>query len=52
MSDFTHLSKFYYNDKTDNKGFLNNFVFQNTYSYNLMRKKSKNMEISKSQIYR
>ena len=41
VSDFTHLSKFYYNDKTDNKGFLNNFVFQNTYSYNLMRKKIK-----------
>ena len=29
VSDFTHLSKFYYNDKTDNKGVLNNYVFQN-----------------------
>ncbi len=39
VSDYTHLSKFYFNDKANKKGVLNNFVFQNTYSFNLMRKK-------------
>ena len=39
VSEFTHLSKFYYNDKKDKKGILNNYVFQNTYSYNLLREK-------------
>lgn len=41
VSDFTHLSKFYYNDKKDKKGILNNYVFQNTYSYNLFKEKIK-----------
>lgn len=39
VSDFTHLSKFYYDDKKDKKGILNNYVFQNTYSYNLLKEK-------------
>ena len=43
VSEFTHLSKFYYNDKTDNKGVLNNYVFQNTYSYKLIRQKIKKL---------
>ena len=41
VSDQTHLSKFYYNDETDKKGVLNNFKYQNTYSYNLIKKKIK-----------
>jgi 2-polyprenyl-3-methyl-5-hydroxy-6-metoxy-1,4-benzoquinol methylase len=39
VSDNTHLSRFYYNDKTNKKGELNNFQFQNTYSYSLIKKK-------------
>ena len=39
ISDNTHLSRFYYDDSTDKKGFLNNFQFQNTYSYSLFKKK-------------
>jgi 2-polyprenyl-3-methyl-5-hydroxy-6-metoxy-1,4-benzoquinol methylase len=39
VSDNTHLSKFYHNDKTNKKNILNSFQFQNTYSYNLIRKK-------------
>ena len=38
MSDNTHLSKFYPNDKM-RKNILDSFQFQNTYSYNLIRKK-------------
>jgi 2-polyprenyl-3-methyl-5-hydroxy-6-metoxy-1,4-benzoquinol methylase len=41
VSDYTHLSRHYYNDRMDASGFLNNFVFQNTYSYNLVREKIK-----------
>ena len=41
VSDNTHLSRFYYDDKTNKKGELNHFQFQNTYSYNLIRKKIK-----------
>lgn len=39
VSENTHLSKFYYNDKTNKKNFLNFFQYQNTYSYNLIKKK-------------
>jgi len=46
VSKNTHLSKFYFNDKTDEKGVLNNFQYQNTYSYSLIRKKIK--KISKN----
>jgi ubiquinone/menaquinone biosynthesis C-methylase UbiE len=41
VSDNTHLSRFYYDDKTNKKGELNHFQLQNTYSYNLIRKKIK-----------
>lgn len=41
VSDYTHLSRHYYNDRVDAKGFLNNFVFQNTYSYSSIQKKIK-----------
>ena len=41
VSDNTHLSRFYYDDSTDKNGYLNNFQFQNTYSYNLIKKKIK-----------
>ena len=41
VSDNTHLSKFYHNDKTNKKGILKSFQFQNTYSYNLIKKKIK-----------
>lgn len=41
ISDNTHLSRFYYSDKTDKKGNLSTFQFQNTYSYNLIKKKIK-----------
>lgn len=39
VSNNTHLSRFYYDDKTNKKGELNNFQFQNTYSYSLIKKK-------------
>ena len=38
VSNNTHLSKFYPNDKMK-KNILDSFQFQNTYSYNLIRKK-------------
>lgn len=38
VSDNTHLSKFYHTDKTK-KNILDSFQFQNTYSYNLIRRK-------------
>lgn len=41
VSDNTHLSRFYYNDNKDKNGYLNNFQFQNTYSYSLLKKKIK-----------
>ena len=41
VSDHTHLSKFYFNDQTNKNGVLNNFQYQNTYSYSLIRKKIK-----------
>ena len=41
VSENTHLSKFYHDDKTNKNGILNSFQFQNTYSYNLLRKKIK-----------
>ena len=41
VSDRTHLSKFYYNDKMNKKGELFNFVYQNTYSFDLIIKKIK-----------
>lgn len=41
VSDNTHLARFYYDDSTNKKGELNNFQLQNTYSYNLIRKKIK-----------
>ena len=41
VSDNTHLARFYYDDSTNRKGELNNFQLQNTYSYNLIRKKIK-----------
>ena len=41
ISDNTHLARFYYDDTTNKKGELNNFQLQNTYSYNLIRKKIK-----------
>jgi len=41
VSNNTHLSKFYYNDKKNKKDELTNFVFQNTYSYNLIKEKIK-----------
>ena len=41
VSENTHLSKFYHNDKTNKNNILNSFQFQNTYSYNLIRKKIK-----------
>ncbi len=43
VSENTHLSKLYYNDNTNKKGVLDNFVFQNTYSYSLIRKKIKKL---------
>lgn len=43
VSDYTHLSRYYYNDAVDRKGVLNNFVFQNTYSYSLIKKKIKSI---------
>ena len=39
VSDNTHLSKFYHTDKTNKKNILDSFKFQNTYSYNLIKKK-------------
>ena len=39
VSDNTHLSKFYHTDKTNKSNILDSFQFQNTYSYNLIRKK-------------
>ena len=44
VSDFTHLSKFYYNDKTDKKAVLNNYVFffKILIAINLLEKKLKN----------
>jgi 2-polyprenyl-3-methyl-5-hydroxy-6-metoxy-1,4-benzoquinol methylase len=41
VSENTHLSKFYHNDKTNKHNVLDSFQFQNTYSYNLIRKKIK-----------
>ena len=41
VSDNTHLARFYYDDTTNQKGELNNFQLQNTYSYNLIREKIK-----------
>ena len=41
VSDNTHLARFYYDDSTNKKGELNNFQLQNTYSYDLIRKKIK-----------
>ena len=41
VADNTHLSRFYYNDDTNKKGELNHFQLQNTYSYNLIKKKIK-----------
>ena len=41
VSDNTHLARFYYDDTTNKKNELNNFQLQNTYSYNLIRKKIK-----------
>tara|TARA_Y100000741_G_C18257691_1_gene559581 strand:+ start:2796 stop:3545 length:750 start_codon:yes stop_codon:yes gene_type:complete len=37
-SDKTHLSKFLYNDELDKKGHPINFVHQNTYSFELIKK--------------
>ena len=39
VSNNTHLARFYYDDSTNKKNELNNFQLQNTYSYNLVRKK-------------
>ena len=39
VSDNTHLSKFYHTDKMNKKNVLDSFQFQNTYSYNLIKKK-------------
>jgi 2-polyprenyl-3-methyl-5-hydroxy-6-metoxy-1,4-benzoquinol methylase len=39
VSENTHLSKFYHTDKTNKDNVLDSFQFQNTYSYNLIRKK-------------
>ncbi len=39
VSDNTHLSKFYHNDKTNKNNILDSFQYQNTYSYNLIKKK-------------
>tara|TARA_B100001093_G_scaffold512017_1_gene581087 strand:+ start:435 stop:1202 length:768 start_codon:yes stop_codon:yes gene_type:complete len=39
VSNNTHLARFYYDDSTNKKGELNHFQLQNTYSYNLIRKK-------------
>ena len=39
VSENTHLSKFYHSDKVNKKGILDSFQYQNTYSYNLIRKK-------------
>ena len=39
VSNNTHLARFYYDDATNKKGELNNFQLQNTYSYNLIKKK-------------
>ena len=39
VSDNTHLSKFYHTDKTNKKNILDSFQFQNTYSYNLIKRK-------------
>lgn len=39
VSKNTHLSRFYYDDSKDKSGYLNNFQFQNTYSYNLIKEK-------------
>ncbi len=41
VSDNTHLARFYYDDSSNKKNELNNFQLQNTYSYNLIRKKIK-----------
>ena len=41
VGDNTHLSKFYHTDKTNKNNILDSFQFQNTYSYNLIRKKIK-----------
>ena len=41
VSNNTHLARFYYDDTINKKGELNNFQLQNTYSYNLIRKKIK-----------
>lgn len=37
LSDHTHLSKFLYSDQFDENGDPTDFVFQNTYSYELFR---------------
>lgn len=39
VSKNTHLSRFYYDESKDKSGYLNNFQFQNTYSYNLIKEK-------------
>ena len=39
----THLSKFYHTDKTNKKNILDSFQFQNTYSYNFIKKKIRNI---------
>ena len=39
VSNNTHLSKFYHTDKMNKKNVLDSFQFQNTYSYNFIRKK-------------
>ena len=38
ISEKTHLSKFLYSDKFDNMGNPKDFVYQNTYSYKLIKK--------------
>ena len=48
VSSNTHLARFYYDDTTNKKGELNNFQLQNTYSYSLIKKKSKKSVILKS----
>ena len=43
VSENTHLSKFYHNDKINKNNVLESFQFQNTYSYNFIKQKVKKL---------